>query len=108
MYQHLNEDGTPYTFTRGVDHYMPVSLNLTLTYTPIDHPQQRDHRLRGILREVMTRSVFEYYHEFLIGSPDSSEEELSEELVFEEAGLELGDTGSENDLYLGVCFCKIP
>jgi hypothetical protein len=56
----------------------------------------------------MTRSVFEYYHEFLIGSPDSSEEELSEELVFEEAGLELGDTGSENDLYLGVCFCKIP
>ncbi|KAH9967278.1 hypothetical protein BC827DRAFT_1123841 [Russula dissimulans] len=25
MYQHQNEDGTPYTFTRGVDYYMPVS-----------------------------------------------------------------------------------
>ena len=25
MYQHLNEDGTPYIFSRGVDHYMPVS-----------------------------------------------------------------------------------
>ena len=56
----------------------------------------------------MTRSVFEYYHDFWIGSPDTSEEELSGELVFgEEAGLELGDTGSENDVYLGVCFCKI-
>jgi hypothetical protein len=25
MYQHLNEDGTPYIFSRGVDYYMPVS-----------------------------------------------------------------------------------
>jgi hypothetical protein len=25
MYQHLNEDGTPYMFSRGVDYYMPVS-----------------------------------------------------------------------------------
>jgi hypothetical protein len=65
--------------------------------------------LPGILREVMTRSRFEYYHDFWIGSPDTSEEELPGELVFgEEAGLELGDTGSENDLYLGVCFCKFP
>ena len=27
MYQHLNEDGTPYIFTRGVDYYMPVSAD---------------------------------------------------------------------------------
>jgi hypothetical protein len=25
MYQHLNEDGTPHVFSRGVDYYMPVS-----------------------------------------------------------------------------------
>jgi hypothetical protein len=25
MYQHLNGDGTPYIFSRGVDYYMPVS-----------------------------------------------------------------------------------
>lgn len=24
MYQHLNADGTPYIFSRGVDYYMPV------------------------------------------------------------------------------------
>lgn len=45
MYQHLNEDGTPYIFSRGVDYYMP----------------QRDRRLRGFLREVLTRSTFDYY-----------------------------------------------
>ena len=25
MYQHTNDDGTPYVFARGVDYYMPVS-----------------------------------------------------------------------------------
>lgn len=89
MYQHLNDDGTPYTFTRGVDYYMP----------------QRDRRLRGIqiLRDVVTRSVFEYYHDFWIGSPDPSEEELTPELVFgEELGLEQGDTGSDSGPYFGL------
>ncbi|KAI0255856.1 hypothetical protein BJV78DRAFT_1118938 [Lactifluus subvellereus] len=30
MYQHLNEDGTPYVFDHGVDHYMPVSPPIRL------------------------------------------------------------------------------
>jgi len=87
MYQHQNEDGTPYTFTRGVDYYMP----------------QRDRRLRGLLRD-MTRSVIEYYHGIpWLDSPDPSEEELPGELLFsDESVLEQGDTASINDVYLAL------
>lgn len=67
--------------------------------------------MRGIqiLRDVVTRSVFEYYHDFWIGSPDPSEGELPPELVFgEELGPEQGDTGSDSGPYFGlsrvVCF----
>lgn len=109
MYQHLNEDGTPYIFTRGVDHYMPVRADQAPTCTPINHPyqQQRDRRLR-FLRDAMTRSVFEYYHNFWAASPDPSEEELPGQLVFgvgDQLGLEQDDTSSDNDVYLAmVCF----
>jgi hypothetical protein len=51
----------------------------------------------------MTRSVFEYYHGFLIDSPDPSDEELPGELVFgEEADLEQGDgdTVPDTDVYV--------
>jgi hypothetical protein len=63
--------------------------------------------LRGI--EVTSRSVFAYYHDFWIGSPNPSEEELHGELVFaDEPGSEQGDTGSENDVYLEVGIFKTP
>lgn len=89
MYQHLNEDGTPYVFTRGVDYYM----------------QQRDRRLRGSLRDALTRSFFEHYHNLWAGSPDPSEEEPLGQLVFgvgDQLGLEQDDTGSDNDVYLAM------
>jgi hypothetical protein len=35
MYQHLNDDGTPYIFSRGVDHYMPVSPIRALPSEPV-------------------------------------------------------------------------
>lgn len=109
MYQHLNEDGTPYVFTRGVDYYMPVSLFEPPLAAPIDHRQQRDRHLRGFLREVMTRSVFEHNYNPWIDSPDSSEEELPGELAFDqEAGLDLVNAGLDNATYLTlarlVCF----
>jgi hypothetical protein len=57
----------------------------------------------------MTRSVFEYYRDFWIGSPGASEEELPGELVFgEEASLEQSDSGTDRDVFLAlsdlVCF----
>jgi hypothetical protein len=35
MYQHLNDDGTPYIFSRGIDHYMPVSSIQSLPSEPV-------------------------------------------------------------------------
>ena len=35
MYQHQNEDGTPYIFNKGVDFHMPVRLLCVLTECPI-------------------------------------------------------------------------
>ena len=56
----------------------------------------------------MSRSVFEYYHNFWTTSPEPSEEELPRQLVFgvgDQLGLEQDDTSSDNDEYLAlVCF----
>lgn len=59
----------------------------------------------------MTRSVFDFYHNFWTASPDPSEEELPRELVFgvgDQLGLEQDDTGSNNDVYLALVGSLIP
>lgn len=81
--------------------------------TSINHPypQQRDRRLRGFLRDVMSRSVFDFYHNFWAASPDPSDEELPRQLVFgvgDQLGLEQDDAGYDNDVYLTVVCSLTP
>jgi len=94
MYQHQNDDGTPFIFSRGVDHYMP----------------QRDRRLPGFLREslrdVFSRSTFDYYYPGYNPWADRVEPWGGEPpggLIFdEESDIEDGDAGPDNDVYFAL------
>jgi hypothetical protein len=90
MYQHLNEDGTPYIFSRGVDYYMP----------------QRDRRLRGFLREVLTRSTFDYYpvYDPWVVDPWGAvpSTETSENVFDDESEPEQGDVDPDNGTFFAL------
>jgi len=86
MYQHQNEDGTPYIFNKGVDFHM--------------HHQRS--RMRGILNsEAMSRSLYEYLRSIraIFASREASEMGLPDVPIFgEDAELENRDSDSESDV----------
>ncbi|KAH9004720.1 hypothetical protein EDB86DRAFT_2885108 [Lactarius hatsudake] len=86
MYQHQNEDGTPYIFNKGVDFHMP---------------QQRV-RMRGIFNSAaVNRSLYEYIRNIraIFASREPSEVGLPDDPAFDEdAELEHRDSDSESDV----------
>ncbi len=79
MYQHLNEDGTPYIFFRGVDYYTP---------SPV---------------QVLTRSTFDYYPVYDSWVVDPLAEGLPRETISdEESELDLGDVDPDNGNYFAL------
>ncbi|KAH9072112.1 hypothetical protein EDB83DRAFT_196514 [Lactarius deliciosus] len=85
MYQHQNEDGTPYIFNKGADFHMP----------------QRD-RMRGIFNNAaVNRSLYEYIRNIraIFASREPSEVGLPDDPAYDEdAELEHRDSDSESDV----------
>ena len=80
---------------------MPVSPSQASPFrTPIDHRQQRDRRLRGFFREILTSSTFDYYPVHDPWFVDAWGEGPPSETTFdEESELEQGDVVPDNDDY---------